>query len=640
MDRTLRLFLAFFLLAPVIALAQISGSRGLNINNATTSAPGVVELTKDLGGTATAPTVLGIDGVPLCTGFTGTNLYTLTYTTASSPNPCWTMTNYVPSSGGTLTGALGKTSATFSDTDTFTNPSTYGYTTALLNGINPATEFAIEEGAGNYSVMAMIAGEAVPSTSTDYQAQALAAFTTNNSPTTNVVAGYFQTRCIQTGVGACWGINPTVNDNVNSVGATLFAEEADTTVLEASPSTVVGITSAGGFPVGTHIGDAFRVNLYPGGAGGNWNIGFATMDGSAASAFVAGAASSVAGASASQPVWFVSKNSGNTDIYSDIYTDSSGDFIVFPYSGLEILSGKFVPWQIQTPSVIVTALATPSGPPTSTGATSGGTVGVSGYNYASCQAIDPAGNHSAPTALSSAVTTITADQTIPWTCPVVSGAASYVFGFCQGSSCTQNYYTTSATKTFTQSAAASTYTSGTLPSGNTTGNLQVNGNLNGISPTTLGYVDPTSSIQTQLNSKATCTAGTSGSDCLTLSSGYVPAANLSPANQPVVTTTVSSGSIAAVTTNNTYIICTTTCNVTPLTPAAGVQLCARNAPGSATVITLNAISSGYYELTTHAGWGTETHTLVSGGLSTDSICLVGYDSSHYAVMSYTGTWTD
>ena len=110
---------------------------------------------------------------------------------------------------------------------------------------------------------------------------------------------------------------------------------------------------------------------------------------------------------------------------------------------------------------------------------------------------------------------------------------------------------------------------------------------------------------------------------------------------PAVTTTVSSGSIAAITTNNTYVICTTTCNVTPLQAAVGVQFCVRNAPGSATVITLNALgASNYYELTTHAGWGTANHSLVSGGVATDSICLLGYDATHYAVMSYTGTWTD
>ena len=118
--------------------------------------------------------------------------------------------------------------------------------------------------------------------------------------------------------------------------------------------------------------------------------------------------------------------------------------------------------------------------------------------------------------------------------------------------------------------------------------------------------------------------------------GVLPSANMGPP-----TATVSSGSIAAVTTNNTYIICTTTCNVTPLDAAAGVQLSSAMLPGSATVITLNALgASNYYELTTHSAWGTANHNIVSGGAVTDSICLVGYDATHYAVMSYTGTWTD
>jgi len=109
---------------------------------------------------------------------------------------------------------------------------------------------------------------------------------------------------------------------------------------------------------------------------------------------------------------------------------------------------------------------------------------------------------------------------------------------------------------------------------------------------------------------------------------------------PAQVTTVSSGSIS-VTANNAYVICTTTCTVTPVAPAAGIQLCVRNAPGSATVITMAALGGGnYYELTTHAAWGTANHTTVSGGAYTDSLCLVGYDANHYAVMSYTGTWTD
>ena len=104
--------------------------------------------------------------------------------------------------------------------------------------------------------------------------------------------------------------------------------------------------------------------------------------------------------------------------------------------------------------------------------------------------------------------------------------------------------------------------------------------------------------------------------------------------------TISSGAIV-VAGNNNYIFCSTTCTVTPLAPAAGVKLCIRHTPGVATVITLAALGSGnYYELTSHAGWGTANHTVTSGGTNADQICLRGYDSNHYAVDTFTGTWTD
>ena len=109
---------------------------------------------------------------------------------------------------------------------------------------------------------------------------------------------------------------------------------------------------------------------------------------------------------------------------------------------------------------------------------------------------------------------------------------------------------------------------------------------------------------------------------------------------PAPSYTVSSGSIT-VTGNNSYVTCTTTCTVTPPAPAAGIQLCVDNAPGSATVITLAALGSGnYYSLTANTGWGTANHTVASGGAVTDSECIVGYDGNHYKIKSYNGTWTD
>ena len=106
-----------------------------------------------------------------------------------------------------------------------------------------------------------------------------------------------------------------------------------------------------------------------------------------------------------------------------------------------------------------------------------------------------------------------------------------------------------------------------------------------------------------------------------------------------VPTTVGSGAIE-ITTKSAYVICTGACQVTLPAAAAGNQYCVRNAPGSATIITLVNRASQYYELTDHSAWATVNQKLVSGGVATDSISVVGYDGTHYATMNSTGTWTD
>jgi hypothetical protein len=76
----------------------------------------------DLAGSSSTQEVVGIHSVPLCTGFTPTNSQVLTYTTASSPNPCWTA-----AAGGGGGGASGLFSQIMSATPTL---SSTGLTTA------------------------------------------------------------------------------------------------------------------------------------------------------------------------------------------------------------------------------------------------------------------------------------------------------------------------------------------------------------------------------------------------------------------------------------------------------------------------------------------------------------------------------
>jgi len=88
-----------------------------------------------------------------------------------------------------------------------------------------------------------------------------------------------------------------------------------------------------------------------------------------------------------------------------------------------------------------------------------------------------------------------------------------------------------------------------------------------------------------------------------------------------------------------FYVCTTTCSVTPPTPAVGLQFCVRNAPGVSTIITLTAISGVQYEKTDASAYGTAATAATSGGVIGDKICIVGLDTAHYLTYSYVGTWT-
>jgi hypothetical protein len=96
----------------------------------------------DLAGSSSSQHVVGVNSVPLCTGFTPTNSQVLTYTTASSPNPCWTA-----AAGGGGGGASGLFSQIMSATPTL---SSTGLTTAwnqagTFSATNAATGILIND---------------------------------------------------------------------------------------------------------------------------------------------------------------------------------------------------------------------------------------------------------------------------------------------------------------------------------------------------------------------------------------------------------------------------------------------------------------------------------------------------------------
>lgn len=126
----------------------------------------------------------------------------------------------------------------------------------------------------------------------------------------------------------------------------------------------------------------------------------------------------------------------------------------------------------------------------------------------------------------------------------------------------------------------------------------------------------------------------SGANLASALTSAIPQSSISPVD-------LTSGTSKTFSLNAGYFECTGTCTITMPVPAAGKQYCVRNANNVATVITFAAIgSSSRYENTASTAYGTAgTGTLVSGGAVGDKICLVGFDSTHYNVYSFNGTWT-
>jgi hypothetical protein len=134
---------------------------------------------------------------------------------------------------------------------------------------------------------------------------------------------------------------------------------------------------------------------------------------------------------------------------------------------------------VSAPGLTVNAVANAAAP-TSTGATSGGTAGVSATNEAALTCLDSGGNTTLGVA-SANVVTITANQTIPWAYTLPTGCASNAALWVKASGAFAYYIPVAIpSSTANQSAAATTYTAAAsyvftggsgYPAANTTGAL-------------------------------------------------------------------------------------------------------------------------------------------------------------------------
>jgi hypothetical protein len=129
---------------------------------------------------------------------------------------------------------------------------------------------------------------------------------------------------------------------------------------------------------------------------------------------------------------------------------------------------------VTAPGIAVSGLVNPSGQPTGTASTTGGTMAAGTY-YAYVVAVDAGGNLTLNSAQSSGVTTTGATSSITWSWTAVTGAVSYQL-FVGGSYAEANYFT-SSTNSFTETLPPTSGTSGTAPTFNQTGSVKL---MNGV----------------------------------------------------------------------------------------------------------------------------------------------------------------
>jgi hypothetical protein len=162
--------------------------------------------------------------------------------------------------------------------------------------------------------------------------------------------------------------------------------------------------------------------------------------------------------------------------------DLGGSYPAPTVLSLAHVTNGAVPVVVTPPSVTTSALTVTAtanvAAPTSSGATSGGTAGVSSTNFLYASCIDAAGNTTAASNVSANIATITANQTIPWVIVRPAGlpAAAVCYGWPATSGTPAHYFSFGTGTAFSQSLPAASYTAaasypagGAFPASNATG---------------------------------------------------------------------------------------------------------------------------------------------------------------------------
>lgn len=232
---------------------------------------------------------------------------------------------------------LSQSSATISNSGTFTNAQMNEYTQSLLNSASPLTEFQALEGTSAYATDALTGAVAIPSGAAAHNTNAVAGYLSNSSTGSNGVGGYFQARCLVNG-SSCWGANQVVFDATGlTSGLTLMGLEVDTQPQNASTaySTLIGVNSSLFSPQSGTFNKSYAFYARSPQTG-IWDISFVSPGGNAAVALNAGA-TCTSGTCNSQPIELEALSSG-VQVQSTIASDSSGDILLNAASGASVIT--------------------------------------------------------------------------------------------------------------------------------------------------------------------------------------------------------------------------------------------------------------------------------------------------------------
>lgn len=118
-----------------------------------------------------------------------------------------------------------------SSSGAFDNAAMYDYFISSINSCSPTTEFTAMFPAGDFATEALTGCIAVPSSSTEIQANGIAGYVNSSSTATNAVGGFFAGRCLATNCRV-WGENPLAVDG-GFAAKFLYGSEIDVNVANA-----------------------------------------------------------------------------------------------------------------------------------------------------------------------------------------------------------------------------------------------------------------------------------------------------------------------------------------------------------------------------------------------------------------------